>query len=157
MNIEFARLTQEDNGQLTLLKSNGERITPVVPVLAFPFTAPDEDISLVDEHGKEVMCVKALNEFDATSAALLCEHIKRREFRPGIEAILSVSTFSTPSVWQVRTQEGFCEFELRSEESIRVLEKGRLVLTHGNGMQFLIEDVNRLDKKSRQILARFMV
>jgi hypothetical protein len=31
-----------------------------------------------------------------------------------------------------------------------------LVLNHANGMQFLIEDLSALDKRSRQLLARFM-
>jgi hypothetical protein len=31
-----------------------------------------------------------------------------------------------------------------------------LVLTHANGMQFIIEDMFALDARSRQILARFM-
>jgi hypothetical protein len=45
---------------------------------------------------------------------------------------------------------------LPSDESIRRLGGQRLVLTHANGMQFIVENLFALDKRSRQILARFM-
>lgn len=154
----MSKFTLQENaaGQLMIVRPDGQQTGPVHPVLAFPLTAPSAGLGLVDEHGKEVMWLNDLSKLDAGSADLLKAHLERREYRPQIKAILNVSTFATPSVWQVRTETGVCEFLLQSEESIRQLGAGRLLLTHGNGMQFVIEDQAELDKKSKQFLARFM-
>lgn len=154
----MSKFTLQENslGQLMIVRPDGQQTGPVHPVLAFPLTAPELGLGLVDEHGKEVMWLPDLTKLDPASSTLLKAHLARREYRPQIKAILRVSTFSTPSVWQVKTDTGVCEFLLQSEESIRNLGAGRLLLTHGNGMQFVIEDQAALDNRSKQLLARFM-
>lgn len=154
----MSKFTLQENaaGQLMIVRPDGQQTGPVHPVLAFPLTAPSAGLGLVDEHGKEVMWLNDFTKLDTGSSDLLKAHLERREYRPQIKAILNVSTFATPSVWRVRTETGVCEFLLQSEESIRQLGGGRLLLTHGNGMQFVIEDQAELDKKSKQFLARFM-
>ena len=128
----------------------------VMPVLAFPFSAPDESISIVDEYSKELAWLDRLDQLDADSQAVVKNYLAVREFRPTVLQITSVSTYSTPSIWTLETDKGPCKFELPTDESIRRLGGSRLVLTHANGMQFIIEDMFALDARSRQILARFM-
>jgi hypothetical protein len=127
-----------------------------MPVLAFPFSAPDESISIVDEYSKELAWLDRLDQLDADSQAVVKNYLAVREFRPTVLQITSVSTYSTPSIWTLETDKGPCKFELPTDESIRRLGGSRLVLTHANGMQFIIEDMFALDARSRQILARFM-
>jgi hypothetical protein len=127
-----------------------------MPVLAFPFSAPGESISIVDEYSKELAWLDRLDQLDADSQAVVKDYLAVREFRPTVRRITSVSTYSTPSIWTLETDKGPCKFELPTDESIRRLGGSRLVLTHANGMQFIIEDMFALDTRSRQILARFM-
>jgi hypothetical protein len=150
------KLRESTQGKLALF--NGEALVadPVMPVLAFPFSAPEESISIVDEYSREMLWLDNLQELDEQSRSAIRDYLAVREFRPVVKRITSVSTYSTPSIWTVETDKGSCKFELPTDESIRRLGGSRLVLTHANGMQFIIEDMLALDARSRQILARFM-
>ena len=150
------RLHKSMQGQLALYKGDALVADRVMPVLAFPFSAPEESISIVDEYSKEMAWLDRLDDLDPESQALVNEFLAVREFRPTVLRITSVSTYSTPSIWTLETDKGPCKFELPSDESIRRLGGRRLVLTHANGMQFIVDDLFALDKRSRQILARFM-
>jgi len=150
------RLRESTHGKLALFKGEALIADQVMPVLAFPFSAPNESISIVDEYSKEMAWLDRLDQLDADSQAVVKNYLAVREFRPTVYRITSVSTYSTPSIWTLETDKGPCKFELPSDESIRRLGGNRLVLTHANGMQFIIEDLLALDARSRQILARFM-
>lgn len=150
------RLLESTQGKLALYKGETLVADKVMPVLAFPFSAPDESVSIVDEYSKELAWLDRLDELDSDSRAVIKDYLAVREFRPIVSRITSVSTYSTPSIWTLETDKGPCKFELPSDESIRRLGGNRLVLTHANGMQFIVEDLFALDARSRQILARFM-
>jgi hypothetical protein len=150
------RLLESTQGKLALYKGDVLVADQVMPVLAFPFSAPTESISIVDEYSKEMAWIENLDDLDTESQNAVNAYLAVREFRPTVLRITSVSTYSTPSVWTLETDRGACKFELPSDESIRRLGGNRLVLTHANGMQFIIEDLFALDARSRQILARFM-
>jgi len=150
------QLRKSTGGKLALYRENELIADQVMPVLAFPFSAPDESISIVDEYSREMAWLNRLDELDTDSRALVTDYLAVREFRPKILRITSVSTYSTPSIWTVETDRGSCKFELPTDESIRRLGGSRLVLTHANGMQFIVDDLLALDARSRQILARFM-
>lgn len=150
------RLRESTQGKLALFKGDALVADQVMPVLAFPFSAPTESISIVDEYSKEMAWIDRMDELDSDSQAAVNGYLAVREFRPNVLRITSVSTYSTPSIWMLETDRGPCKFELPSDESIRRLCGNRLVLTHANGMQFIIDDLFALDARSRQILARFM-
>jgi hypothetical protein len=150
------RLLESTQGKLALYKGDVLVADQVMPVLAFPFSAPTESISIVDEYSKEMAWIENLDDLDTESQNAVNAYLAVREFRPTVLRITSVSTYSTPSVWTLETDRGACKFELPSDESIRRLGGNRLVLTHANGMQFIIKDLFALDARSRQILARFM-
>jgi hypothetical protein len=76
---------------------------------------------------------------------------------PLIERIRSVSTFATPSTWQVDTDRGATELVLKVEEDIRRLPGAkRLLITSGSGVVFEIRDRHRLDRTSQRLLERFL-
>ncbi|MCR2746850.1 cyanophycin metabolism-associated DUF1854 family protein [Limnobacter parvus] len=150
------RLRESTQGKLALFQCETLVADQVMPVLAFPFSAPEESISIVDEYSKEMAWIDRMDQLDADSQAAVKAYLALREFRPKVLRITSVSTYSTPSIWMLETDRGPCKFELPSDESIRRLAGNSLVLTHANGMQFIIDDLFALDARSRQILARFM-
>jgi hypothetical protein len=150
------RVVDTPEGELALHQADGQWLQPVHVVLAFPLSCPQQGLAIVDEYSKEQLWLDTLGELDADSQAVVQAYLQRRDYRPRITRIVGVNSFATPSVWQVETDHGPCKFELPGEESIRRLSGQRLVLNHANGMQFLIEDLSALDKRSRQLLARFM-
>ena len=143
-------------GRLVLTDAQGQRHEGVVPVRAHPISAPDEGVSLVGTAGHELAWVERLSALPEGPRQLLTEELASRDFLPQIQRINCVSTFSTPSRWSVTTDRGEVAFILRTEEDIRRLPEGRLLIESSHGLQFLIADRFALDKGSRRSLDRFL-
>ena len=155
MDIHFT-LQQDPRGRLQLTLADGTVHEAVVPVRAFPLTAPDECIALVSSSGQELLNIERLSTLAEPARGLLTDILAAREFVPKIEAIVSCSAFATPSSWSVRTNRGQTEFVLKAEEDIRRLDNGRLMISDSHGLQFEVVDQNKLDNHSRRILMRFL-
>lgn len=142
-------------GKLVLTLPDGSRREGVVPARAFPIQAPERDISLLDADGHEVAWIDELARVPEPAQGLIREALGAREFMPEIRAILSVSSFSTPSTWRVLTDRGDASFVLKGDEDIRRLAGHTLLISDSHGIQFLIRDMAALDRESRRLLDRF--
>lgn len=156
MNTAPFQLERDAHGRLLLTTADGVRHAGVVPVRAFPIAAPHEGLAMVDTDGREVAWVNALDRLNAPLRSLIEEELVSREFTPEIRRIVAVSTFSTPSVWQVDTDRGLASFVLKGEEDIRRLKDGALWISDSHGIQFVVRDRRALDRRSRRLLERFL-
>jgi hypothetical protein len=144
-------------GRLVLTNAQGQRFEGVMPVRAFPIQAPDEGLSIVDTDGHEVAWVAHWGQLPPPAQELLRQELARREFMPVIARIVSVSSFSTPCTWKVKTDRGDCEFVLRGDEDIRrVGTDNTLLIADAHGIQYLVPDQLALDTHSKKILDRFL-
>lgn len=150
------RLSRNAFGQLVFTDVNGEVREGVVPVRAFPITAPHQGISLIDLHGHELVWIEELNVLPDELRQLVEEDLAERDFMPEIKRIREVSSFATPSTWSVETDRGETSFILKGEEYIRRLTPTALLITDSQGIHFLIRDRVALDPHSRKILDRFL-
>ena len=148
-------LSRNPWGKLVLRGADGSVHEGVVPVRAFPIQAPEHDISLLDADGHELAWIPDLAVLPEPAQSLVRAALAEREFMPEILAILSVSSFATPSTWQVRTDRGETRFVLKGDEDIRCLFGNTLLVTDAHGIQFLIRDMTALDRESRRLLDRF--
>ena len=150
-------LTRNPLGRLVCTLPDGSEHVGVLPVRAFPVAAPDEGISLVGSAGHELVWIARLSALPEAPRRLLEDELAAREFVPKIRRIASVSTFSTPSTWQVETDRGPATLVLKVEEDIRRLpERGRLLITSGHGVVFEVPDLMALDRHSKKLLERFL-
>ena len=156
MDGDELQLSRDSFGKLVLTSANGQRHVGVAPVRAFPIQAPDEGISLMTGDGKEVAWIPSLAALPAATRALLEDELQGREFMPEIRAIRSVSSYATPSTWQVSTDRGDTSFVLRGEEDIRRISADTLLISDSHGIHFLLRDLHGLDRQSRKILDRFL-
>lgn len=154
-NVNF-QLERDAFGRLVLTESNGVRHEGVTPVRAFPIAAPEGGLSLINFEGHEVGWVDAVADLPAGICEQIEEELASREFVPEISRIVSVSGFACPSTWQVATDRGDAQLILKGEEDIRRLSRTRLLIADANGIQFLIRDLEQLDKPSRKLLDRFL-
>ncbi|MDO5288937.1 MAG: DUF1854 domain-containing protein [Pseudomonadota bacterium] len=149
-------LRRDTFGRLVLTDAQGREHVGVVAVRAFPIAAPDEGISLVDADGHELAWVPSLPALPGPLRELLAEALQQREFMPRLLRVHAVSSFVTPSTWQVQTDRGPAQFVLKGEEDIRRLGPGLLIVNDAHGVQYLIQDLHAMDRHSRKLLDRFL-
>ena len=155
MSIDI-RLSQDALGHLRLIDAQGAEHVGVNPVRAFPFAAPEEGISLVGPDGHELVWIDRLGEVSEPAQSLIRATFAEREFYAEIEVLEAVASFSTPSTWTVKTDRGPATFVLKTEDDIRRLKDGRLLITSSHGLQFTIRDRFELDRHSKRLLDRFL-
>ena len=153
--IDF-ELERDAFGRLVLVDGAGERHVGIVPVRAFPLTAPDQGLSLVGSDGRERVWIDRIDQLPAAMRAVLAADLAARDFAPTLQKLHRVSSFGVPSTWQVSTDRGETAFVLKAEEDIRRLEGGALLIGSAHGVQFRIPDVKALDRASRKLLERFL-
>jgi hypothetical protein len=143
-------------GRLVFTDATGLAHEGVTPVRAFPLTAPETGLSIMGADGHELLWLDQVNQLPEAARGLLFDELAVREFAPHIQQVLRVSTFSTPSTWEVATDRGPTRFVLKSEDDIRRLPQGKLLITAGHGLTFLVADRFALDRHSRRLLERFL-
>ncbi len=143
-------------GRLVFTAADGEVHEGVVPVRAFPIAAPDQGLALVNADGRELAWIESLATLAPEARKLVEEELASREFLPQIRRIRHVSSFATPSTWEVETDRGDTSFVLKGEEDIRRIAQVALLIADSNGIQYLIKDSQALDKASRKLLDRFL-
>jgi Domain of unknown function (DUF1854) len=150
------QLHRNSFGRLVFTDTGGAVHEGVVPVHAFPISAPTEGVALVSTDGHELVWIDHLADLPADTRTLLEEELASREFIPEIHGIRQVSTFATPSIWEVETDRGITSFILKGEDDIRRLNHASLLIADSNGIHFLVRNIQQLDKNSRKLLDRFL-
>lgn len=143
-------------GRLVLVDQEGVEHVGVNPVRAHPLSAPDEGLSLIGQDGHELVWIARLSQLPQEQRQLIEEDLAAREFSPTVLRIKAVSTFATPSQWTVETDRGETQFILKTEEDIRRLGEGRLLISSSHGIPFMVPDRFSLDRGSKRILERFL-
>jgi hypothetical protein len=149
------QLERDALGNLIFIDVNGERHVGAYPVRAFPITAPTVGIGIMNQAGKEVCWFPDVALIAEVELLLIEEELAAREFMPVIEKITQVSTFATPSIWDIETDRGPTRIRLKGEEDIRRIAGNTLLIADSNGLQFIIKDATQLDKVSKKLLDRF--
>jgi hypothetical protein len=109
-------LERDTLGRLVLIDAAGTSHIGVYPVRAFPITAPGAGISIMDQSGKELCWFDGAESIPDAELGLIEEELAAREFMPVIEKITKVSTFATPSIWDIDTDRGPTRIRLKGEE-----------------------------------------
>jgi hypothetical protein len=149
-------LSKNTFGQLCLQAEGGQFYEQVLPVKAFPISLPEQCIAIVDRDGHELVWLDDLNQASADNQLMIKEELAHREFMPVLTKITAVSSFATPSTWTVETNRGATQFVLKGEEDIRRISKDTYLISDNHGVQYLIENIQLLDKHSRRLLDRFL-
>ena len=149
-------LSRGPSGRLALTTADGEVHEAVAPVRAFPIAAPEEGFAIVNQDGREVAWIDRLADLPETMRKLVEEEFATREFMPEIRRLRRVSSFATPSTWDVDTDRGETSLVLKGEEDILRLTQSTLLIEDSHGIHFLIRNLHALDRASRKLLDRFL-
>ena len=104
-------LHRDSLGRLVFVDRSGVSHIGVHPVRAFPITAPAGGIGIMNQSGKEVHWYPNASHIPNAELSLIEEELAAREFMPVIEKITRVSTYATPSIWDIRSEEHTSELQ----------------------------------------------
>lgn len=149
-------LRRDAFGRLVVTDAQGGEHVGALAVRAFPIAAPDQGISLVNADGHELAWVPRLAELPEPKRSLIAQALEQREFMPVLKRLKAVSSFAAPTTWEVETDRGDTQFVLKGEEDIRRIGPGLLIVSDVHGVQYLIRDMQQMDKQSRKLLDRFL-
>ena len=144
------------HGRMELILSEDRRYVGVSAVRAFPISAPQRSVSIVDAEGYERLYIESLAELDPSVRSIIESDLGAREFVPEIQRIVSVSRYAAPCTFTVDTDRGTTSFSLQGEEFIRRMTPKTLLIADRSGIQYLVRDLTALDRHSRRILDRFL-
>ncbi len=164
---DMARFSRSDGGLISLevTQPSGkvEFFERIVPVRAFPITAPDTFIAIrepdtqLNGRGAEIGMIEKLSDFPADIVALIADELSRRYFTPSIRKIHSFKEKFGYCYWDVTTSAGRVEFIMSNPTgSIRTLEDGRVFMYDIDGNCFTIEDPKKLDKHSQKAIEIYL-
>ncbi len=155
--IEFVdakglQLCRDSFGDLVAEFADGSVHSPVSPARAFPLSGLDEFIVLQGKGGKEIGIIEHMNQMKKADRKLLEEELEKCYFTPKIEAIHSIASDHGVMHWQVDTDRGQTDFDLRSRRSLLSLPGGRVFVKDVDGNRYEIPNYHRLDAKSIALL-----
>lgn len=148
-------LSRDSFGQLVLINAEGERFSGVVPLRLFPFSDREHWISLVSLDNKELTLIEDLAALPQHIRQLIEQELTDREFLPVIEQITHITSDVEPAEWQVQTDRGPARFVLKSEDDIRTLSPGQLLIVDATGQRYIVPDYRKLDSYSRRVMEEY--
>lgn len=150
-------VTRNALGQLVvkMLGGNGPIVDARV-ARCFPWSRPDEYVSVRDKDGKELMLLHTLGELDDASRQLVEQELHDKIFKPRIEQIVTLKTEFDVTTITARTDRGEVSFQIRGRDDVRVLSGSRMLLKDVDGNTYDLPDVSRLDRRSQKWLEQFL-
>lgn len=144
-----ARFSETDGGFVSL-KTEEKEYPRVNFFRTFPFSQPDEYISVREPNDKahEIGIIKTLSEFSAETVAIIERQLNIRYFMPKILKILSIKEEYGYSYWSVITDKGPCKFTMSTGSgNISKIDLNRVIIKDIDENRYEIENLSSLSKK----------
>lgn len=135
-----------------VLEYEGERFEDVTPLKAFPLSAPENYIALIDSEDNEIGIIEDLNSLPEESRRVLREELEERYMVPKILKVLEVEEVFGMPVWRVVTDKGERTIELMSRSDAKLLPSGKVIIRDIDGNRYEIPNYWDLDPRSRSLL-----
>ena len=151
------KIVRYDLYLVRLEKSDGEVIDELEPKRLFPFSNPDEYITLITESKKEMAVIRSLSELSEDSRNAIEECFTEIYMIPKITRVNSVEAKFGTLNFSMETDRGSINFRIRNPHSdIKKLDDGRMLFRDSNDNRYEIPDVASLDKHSNHVLFPYL-
>lgn len=154
-NAVFART----EGGFISLEFDGKKWERVQVIRLFPFTEPDQFISIrtVEERSKEIGVIEDMKKVSKETRKMLEEQLKLHYFTPVIKKVLDIKDEYGYAYFHVMTDRGECRFTINMGGNAVVrLTDTRLLITDLDENRFEIPDVLQLSQKEQRKLDLFL-
>jgi hypothetical protein len=154
---KILRMECDSAGKLkAFLVDQDEPVEDVRVARCFPWSLPEDYISVRDPQGREIVLLTSLDELDDTSRDIVREELAHKVFNPRIQCVKHCATEFGITSMTVETDRGEVTFQLGSRDDVRHLSATRVLLNDVDGNIYEVPDVSRLDGDSQRRLAMFL-
>jgi hypothetical protein len=142
-------LIAEAQGKLTLKRAGVADESDVRIRRAFPWSKPEQWISVRSGEGKELILVEDLAGLDPATRQIISDYLAQTVLIPKIERIESIDVRFGYQQWSVQTDRGQAGFRVQEREDIRFLPDGRYSIRDADGNVYELRRLTELDEHSR--------
>ena len=151
------RIVRTDLYLVRLEKGDGEVIEDLEPKRLFPFSNPEEYVTLITENRKEVAVIRKLSELSEESRRAIDECFTEIYMIPYITKVHHIEAKFGMLNFEMETDRGPIRFRIRNPHSdIKKLDDGRMLFRDSNDNRYEIPDVAKLDKHSIHVLFPYL-
>lgn len=151
------QLVRNDFGQLSLKADDKLVFEDLYLVCAFPLSAPNQHIAVLNYEGEEVAFIDRISDLPEETQQLVREELAKALFIPEITRIKCVNSIHLPAIWDVETNNGEVRINLTKEEDIRQVNNELMLITDSEQQAFIIKNPQKFDKKSRKIISHYCI
>ena len=153
---EIQNVERNPAGQIVVkLTGRDEPIVDAKIVRCFPWSMPEEYVSIRDSDGKEIAMLKTPDSLDPESQKIVEEELIDKVFNPRIEKVLDFKhEFGVTSI-TAQTDRGKVIFQIRNRDDVRVLSATRAIFRDVDGNTYELTDRSALDPTSEKYLQRY--
>lgn len=123
---------------------------------AFPWSMPDQYISVRSKEGKEVLMIRDLGRLPPDLQARVRQAIHISTFIPRIERIVTLTMQFGQQQWEVVTDRGPTAFRVQEREDIKTHADGRRSVKDADGNTYELPPDEQLDPVSRRLLQQII-
>lgn len=143
-------LIRDEQNRLVLRRPGEEDVVDVLIRRAFPWSNPQQHISIRGSDGKELVLIEDVSELPEAERALVNEALSSGIFVPRIQRVDFVDVSFGYQRWHVQTDRGETEFRVQEREDIRFLPDGRFSIKDADGNVYEMPPLDQLDEASQR-------
>ena len=148
--MENFDLVKDDQGRLVLRRPGVDDVIDVRLRRAFPWSRPEDFVSIRDAEGKELLLIESLEPLEVGRRKAIGAWLDGASFVPRITSVVDVDVRFGYQQWKVRTDRGPAEFRVQEREDIRFLPDGRFRIKDADGTVYEMVSLSQLDEGSRR-------
>jgi len=145
-------LLEDEQQKLVLRRPGEDDVTDVRIRRSFPWSKPDEFVSIRSSEGKELVLIEDVKTLDPQTRTKVEGWLTVHSFIPRITRIDDVDVRFGYQQWKVQTDRGPAEFRVQEREDIRFLHDGRFTIKDADGNVYEMARLDQLDPHSRSAL-----
>ena len=130
--------------------------TAVQAASCFPWSRPEEFVSLRTDKGVELALIEDLSALPREQRLMIETELKVRNFVQRISRIHTIEREIELFQWKVSTTSGERLFLTHRHEAPRSLSDGKVLIRDISGDLYLIDDAKKLDSKSHKLLWMYL-
>ena len=144
------------NGDFLGMKLNGKEHKRVILTRAMPLKLPDNYICITDVDRKELGVIESVSDFPEEQQVLIKKELSQRYFCPSVTEITAIKEKMGHFYFDVMIGDYKRSFTIKDlSKNIRCAGDS-VTLTDVDGNRFVIDDIKKINRKSRRKLEPYL-